>query len=114
VEYSYLAGFSRQEQLVLATLIYNHRRKFTQSHFKRLAKYRLRSTRYWAILLRLAVLLHRSRSTEPLPEFSLTAEKKSLSIQFPPDWLPSHQLTLTDLEQESSYLAAADFILTFS
>jgi exopolyphosphatase/guanosine-5'-triphosphate,3'-diphosphate pyrophosphatase len=114
VEFSDLSGFSRQEQLVLATLIYNHRRKFTRSHFKRLADYRVRNTRYWCILLRLAVLLHRSRSTEPLPEFTLTADKKSLSIQFPPDWLESHQLTRTDLEQETDYLAAADFTLTYS
>lgn len=114
VEFSDLAGFSRQEQLVLATLIYNHRRKFTQSHFKRLADYRAQNTRYWAILLRLAVLLHRSRSMEPLPEFTLTAEKKNLRIEFPPDWLQSHQLTRTDLEQEAEYLAAADFTLEYS
>lgn len=114
VEHADLAGFSRQEQLVLATLIYNHRRKFTQSHFTRLAEYRECSTRYWTILLRLAVLLHRSRGTDALPDFKLIADKKKLKIQFPETWLEAHQLTYTDLEQETQHLATADFILEYS
>lgn len=114
VEFADIAGFSRQEQLVLATLIYNHRRKFSKKLFKRLAEYRARHALYWTALLRLTVLLHRSRSNEPLPTFTLTAGKNSLEIHFPKDWLESHQLTLTDLEQEMAYLADADFTLKYT
>jgi exopolyphosphatase/guanosine-5'-triphosphate,3'-diphosphate pyrophosphatase len=112
-EFADIAGFSRQEQLVLATLIDNHRRKFRKANFKRLAEYRVRNTRYWTILLRLAVLLHRSRSTEPLPEFTLTADKNGMQLRFPKDWLKTHQLTRADLEQERAYLAATDFNLEY-
>jgi exopolyphosphatase/guanosine-5'-triphosphate,3'-diphosphate pyrophosphatase len=94
-------------------MIYNHRRKFTKNHFKRLAEYRLHRTRHWTILLRLAVLLHRSRSTEPLPDFKLTASKNKLCLAFPEGWLDLHQLTRADLEQESAYLSAANFHLEY-
>jgi exopolyphosphatase/guanosine-5'-triphosphate,3'-diphosphate pyrophosphatase len=109
-----LAGFSRQEQHVLAALIRNHRRKISKDYLKRLADYRYQPTLYWTILLRLAVVLHRSRTTDPLPAFILQSKKKSLQIQFPDEWLDSHALTRADLEQEASYLAAMDFTLAYS
>lgn len=109
-----LAGFSRQEQLVLAAIIRNHRRKIAKDYFKRLAEYRIQPTRYWTILLRLAVLLHRSRTTEPLPHIKLSAGKKSLQMTFPEEWFENHSLTRADLDQEASYLAAIDFTLEFA
>jgi exopolyphosphatase/guanosine-5'-triphosphate,3'-diphosphate pyrophosphatase len=113
VEFADMSGFSRQEQLVLACMIANHRRKFTNSHLKRLAENRAKNTRYWTILLRLAVLLHRSRSHEPLPDITLNAGKRCLSIEFPSGWLESHQLTYADLEQEREYLDAIKLNLEF-
>jgi exopolyphosphatase/guanosine-5'-triphosphate,3'-diphosphate pyrophosphatase len=109
-----LAGFSRQEQLVLATLIQNHRRKISKDSFKRLADYRIQSVWHWTILLRLAVLLHRSRNTEPLPALKLIANDKTLKIAFPNEWLDSHLLTKSDLEQEAAYLATIEVNLEFS
>lgn len=108
-----LAGFSRQEQLVLAALIRNHRRKIARDYFQRLANHRIQSARYWTILLRLAVLFHRSRATDPLPNVSLTAGKKSLQIIFPDGWLSNHSLTKADLKQESEYLGTIDFSLEY-
>jgi exopolyphosphatase/guanosine-5'-triphosphate,3'-diphosphate pyrophosphatase len=108
-----LAGFSRQEQLVLATMIASHRRKFAKAYFNRLAQNRVPQTRYWAILLRLSVLLHRSRSAERLPKIRYSAEAESLDMQFPAGWLEQHHLTLADLEQEAEYLQATGFRLSF-
>jgi exopolyphosphatase/guanosine-5'-triphosphate,3'-diphosphate pyrophosphatase len=113
-EFSDLAGFSRQEQLVLAALIVNHRRKFNKSYFNRLAENRLQAVRYWTIILRLAVLLHRSRSPERLPRLKLKTAADGLQLSFPKQWLESHQLTNADLEQEAEYLSAIDFKLGFS
>jgi exopolyphosphatase/guanosine-5'-triphosphate,3'-diphosphate pyrophosphatase len=113
-EHTDLAGFSRQEQLVLAVLIYNHRRKLSKDMFQRLAEYRVDSARYWAIILRLAVLLHRGRDVVPLPNIALAASKKSLDIRFPKGWLEERQLTKADLQQEANYLAAVDFKLSFA
>lgn len=109
-----LAGFSRQEQLVLATLIQNHRRKISKDSFKRLADYRTQTVWCWTILLRLAVLLHRSRNPEPLPALKFAASDKTLKVTFPNEWLDNHLLTRTDLKQEAVYLAALDISLEFS
>ena len=114
-EFSDLAGFSRQEQLVLAALIRTHRRKFSSAPFKRLADYRARPAQLRAILLRLSVLLHRSRNPKPLPEFTLKAGPNSLEIIFPDGWLERHSLTRADLEQEALFLKkGADFSLSFT
>jgi exopolyphosphatase/guanosine-5'-triphosphate,3'-diphosphate pyrophosphatase len=114
-EHSDLAGFSRQEQVVLAALIRNHRRKFSNAPFKRLAHYRTRPAQLRAILLRLAVVLHRSRNPKPLPTFTLNATEHSLTLRFPDGWLERHSLTHADLEQEAIYLKkGADFSLSFA
>ena len=52
------------------------------------------------VLLRLAVLLHRGRSTAALPAIELTATPKSLEVRFPARWLKDHPLTAADLQQE--------------
>ncbi len=113
-EFADLAGFSRQEQLVLACLIRNHRRKISSSSFKRLASHRLHAARHWMVLLRLAALLHRSRSPEAPPEPQLKAGEEKLKLRFAEGWLDAHQLTRTDLELEAGYLQAAGFGLKFA
>ena len=100
--------------MVLATLIANHRRKFNKTYFNQLADHRVETTRYWAILLRLAVLLHRSRSPDRIPRLKFKVSVNSLRISFPAGWLDNHQLTNADLEQEAEYLSAIDFELNFS
>jgi exopolyphosphatase/guanosine-5'-triphosphate,3'-diphosphate pyrophosphatase len=65
-----------------------------------------------AILLRLAVVLHRSRTSDPLPHVSLTVEDTRIRLEFPDQWLKRHPLTRLDLEQEASYLKAIDHTLT--
>jgi len=113
-EHADIEGFSRQEQLVLASLVLCHRRKFNTASFKRLAAHRAENAQTLAVLLRLAVLLHRSRSPAPLPPIQLTPGEKRLTVNFPPGWLEDHRLTQADLEQEAALLKAADFALEFS
>lgn len=108
-----IPGFSRQEQKLLACLIRAHRRKFPVKVFKELPGTTSVSFQRLAILLRLAVLLHRARNAAALPEFTLRAESRILSINFPQGWLDVHPLTRADLIQEASYLTAAGFELTF-
>jgi exopolyphosphatase/guanosine-5'-triphosphate,3'-diphosphate pyrophosphatase len=55
-------------------------------------------------LLRLAVLLQRGRSPDPLPKLRLAAEGKTLQLNLPKSWLDAHPLTRADLEQERDYL----------
>ncbi|HKJ21588.1 MAG TPA: exopolyphosphatase [Gammaproteobacteria bacterium] len=113
VQHADIPGFSQQEQELLATLIRAHRRKFPAKSFKELPGEWAEPARRLTIVLRLSVLLHRSRTPAPLPDFSLKAEKKSLEIVFPDDWLEAHPLTRADLAQEASYLDAVGIDLQF-
>jgi exopolyphosphatase/guanosine-5'-triphosphate,3'-diphosphate pyrophosphatase len=113
VAHSDLYGFSRTEQQVLATLVRGHRRKFPRSVIRSLPRGWSRSTERLAILLRLAVVLHRSRSPDPLPEATLSVAKKSLELRFPEGWLDRHPLTRADLESEGTHLATGGYRLAF-
>jgi len=106
-----LFGFSREEQKFLATLVRAHRRKFPVSVLKVLPRKRGREIERLAILLRIAVLLHRSRGPDSTPEPKLTVGKKSLSLRFPEGWMEEHPLTLADLRQEARYLEPAGYRL---
>ena len=64
-------------------------------------------TRRLALILRLAVLLHRSRTPAALPTIAVAAAAKGFSLSFPPGWLAAHPLTAADLAQEREYLARA-------
>lgn len=102
-----LAGFGRQEQKVIAILVRTHRRKFQLKLFESLSAPWNEAVITLAIVLRLSVVLHRSRSIDALPDFELALEKQSLKITFPKDWLEQHRLTHADLDQEAAYLADA-------
>src|SRR5205823_5155694 len=62
-------------------------------------------------LLRLAVLLHRGRSSTALPPIELSATPRSLEVRFPAGWLDDHPLTSADLQLEVDYLRASGFRL---
>jgi exopolyphosphatase/guanosine-5'-triphosphate,3'-diphosphate pyrophosphatase len=109
-----LAGFSRTEQVVLAALIRAHRRKFPVEEFELLPKVQGKRAARLALLLRLAVLLHRARTDAALPAFKLAAHKNKLELRFPRGWLEQHPLTQADLAQEAQYLRAARYRLTFA
>ena len=113
-EFSDLSGFSRNRQRLLAALIRSHRRKFSAGAFDHLVERHRHRARHWAVLLRLAVLLHRSRSPEALPKIKLKAGEGRLRVKFPDGWLDDHLLTRTDLALEADYLQAAGFTLEFS
>jgi exopolyphosphatase/guanosine-5'-triphosphate,3'-diphosphate pyrophosphatase len=65
------------------------------------------------VLLRLAVVLHRGRSRQPLPPLSLEVNARRVALRFPSGWLDEHPLTRADLEAEARYLKKAGFRLEF-
>jgi exopolyphosphatase/guanosine-5'-triphosphate,3'-diphosphate pyrophosphatase len=109
-----LSGFTRQEQAVLAALILGHRRKFPVQELAALPAAVQGCTRRLCVILRLAVLLHRSRSPAAKPQPALTATDDGLSLRFAPDWLQKHPLTQLELEQEAQYLRAGGIRLDFA
>ena len=111
VENSDLLGFSTDEQRLLALLIRGHRRKFPVEQLKECPDYARGALVKVLLLLRLAVLLHRSRSRDPLPAFEVGATKKGLSLTFPAGWLEQHPLTQADLAEELRLLKPTDYTL---
>ncbi len=115
VEHSDIAGFSRQEQQVLAALVRNQRRSIAASTLDALPEALSGPTLLTLVLLRLAVLLHRSHEPTPLPStLRLTVDGRSIRLRLPSDWLASHSLTRSDLDTETELLAAVglDFGIT--
>ena len=66
------------------------------------------------LLLRLAVLLNRSRSEVQLPAISLSVTDTTLLLDFEPDWLRANPLTVADLEREVGYLRSVGYDLSFN
>lgn len=106
-----LSGFSRQEQSDLALLVRLHRRRLQEKHLEDVPKARRKRMLRLAILLRLAVLLHRSRSDEAVPLVKISAGRNRISLNFDTGWLESHALTATDLELETQQLANVGYML---
>jgi exopolyphosphatase / guanosine-5'-triphosphate,3'-diphosphate pyrophosphatase len=106
-----MPGFPREEQRLLARLVGAHRRKLSLEGVEELVPPWDRSALYLIVLLRLAVLLHRGRSTTALPPIELSTTPRSLEVRFPPRWLDDHPLTSADLQQEVDYLRASGFRL---
>jgi len=104
--HSDIAGFSQQEQRVLASLVRTHRRGIGKSTFDAIPDRLLLATRRKAALLRLAVLLHRSHEDIALPDLRLLADGKRLSLQVPRRWLDARPLLHADLAAEPGALAA--------
>jgi exopolyphosphatase/guanosine-5'-triphosphate,3'-diphosphate pyrophosphatase len=109
-----LAGFSRGDQRFLATLIGAHRRKLERPAFEDLTEVDPETGLRLAIILRIAVLLCRPRSTRPLPPIAAAGTKKGLTIAFPLGWLDGHALTRADLEHEAKHLKKVGYDLVFT
>ncbi len=109
-----LPGFSRAEQRFIAFLIGAQRHSIDTGFLKILPRgWRVPALRL-AILLRLAVLLNRSRSPIDIPPVTLDVGRNSLRLTFDAAWLAENPLTIADLEREIGYLGAAGYALSFS
>jgi exopolyphosphatase/guanosine-5'-triphosphate,3'-diphosphate pyrophosphatase len=106
-----MPGFPREEQRLLARLVGAHRRKLALEGVEELVPPWDRSAVHLIVLLRLAVLLHRGRSSTALPPLELSATLRSLEVRFPARWLKEHPLTSADLQQEVDYLRMSGFRL---
>ena len=109
-----MPGFPREEQLLLSALVGGHRRQLSFETLEDLVPPWDRHAEFLIVLLRLAVLLHRGRSPQPLPEVRLQVKGRTLNLELPQSWMKEHPLTLEDLEQERVYLKDAGFRLNLS
>ena len=105
IEHSDIAGFSRQEQQFLASLVRVHRRKIPKSAFDALPDRLLDAARRTATLLRVAALLHRSREAEDIPRLDLAVDGNAMVLRLSRRWLEDRPLLRADLEGEPADIA---------
>ncbi|VVM08524.1 exopolyphosphatase / guanosine-5'-triphosphate,3'-diphosphate pyrophosphatase [Methylacidimicrobium cyclopophantes] len=108
-----MPGFSLRDQQRLAFLVRSHRRKYPEEVLLRLREEDRNSTFCLSLLLRIAILLERSRQDSLLPVIELDVEERRWKLRFPPNWLEEHPLTKADLAAEAVYLAPMGFRLRF-
>ncbi|MFH1600942.1 MAG: exopolyphosphatase [Pseudomonadota bacterium] len=104
VENSDIAGFSRTEQQTLAALVRNQRRNPNPASFDKVPDRLVANVQRCALLLRLAVLMHRSHDRDPLPVVELDVDGDEMLLRLPKRWLEGHPLTRLDLETERELL----------
>ncbi len=109
-----LAGFSRQEQQLLAAVVQMHRRKPDKAVILALPQRHRPLARHITALLRLAVLFRRARRAESLPPMRLVATSQRLRLTLPQSWLEQHPLSESDLQQEQSPMGELGFKLDLS
>jgi len=108
VEHSDMPGFSREDQMLLGLLIASQRRKIAPSVFETLPSSLQKPALRLCTLLRLAVLLNRSRSTQALPAMRLSARRGGYVLEFPQGWLDANPLARADLAEETAHLRTID------
>ena len=111
VAHADMPGFPAIEQQCLAALIGAQRKSLTLRGIEHLPRERQRTMLRLAVLLRLALALHRSRSTRPLPVIELVVRGPEVGLGFPAGYLESTPLTRADLEREARHFADAGLSL---
>jgi exopolyphosphatase / guanosine-5'-triphosphate,3'-diphosphate pyrophosphatase len=114
IQHGDLAGFTTQDQLLLATVIRYHKRKFSNSRFDELTAPWDKLAPFMTIILRLAVVLRRNRQEHDLPVFKIAINKNRIELHFPANWLIASPLTQADLIKEANYFKLAGYKLEFS
>lgn len=112
IENGDLAGFSKQDQVVLGLLVRSHRKKLSLTRTEELPSPWRQDVPIMIIIFRLAALLHRNRHSIR-PDFDIRIENKNIVLAFHEQWLEQAPLTQADLKQEVQYLKEAKLNLTF-
>ena len=105
VEHSDLAGFSQQEQLMLAALVRCHRRPIPRGHAASLPERLHRRLAGLLFCLRFAWVLARTRDDNAVPSFRLAQRDDGvIHVHFDRGWMDGHPLTLADLGEEQLHI----------
>lgn len=111
IEHSDLAGFSREDQQMLALLVRGHRRNIPRERFAEFGEDGQKLIRL-CVLLRFAILFHHIRGTQEMPQVQLHAGADTLDVVFPAGWLENNPLTQADFALEAEWLTRVGFTLT--
>jgi exopolyphosphatase/guanosine-5'-triphosphate,3'-diphosphate pyrophosphatase len=108
LQYSDMPGFPSGEQQVLACIVAGHRGKFCRdSFYGEIAGPWSRRAKRLTVLLRLAVLLNRSRTAANGQDVVVRAKGRRVSLTVPQGSPDTEPLTWADLEREVRLVAGA-------
>ena len=108
-----MPGFNQEEQLLLATLVRFQRKKIRPQELPEFDLFDHKKVVRLIILMRLAVLLNIKRQEDVLPTINVSCDESNITLDFPADWLAGKPIFSADLEQESHYIQALGYTLTF-
>jgi exopolyphosphatase/guanosine-5'-triphosphate,3'-diphosphate pyrophosphatase len=111
LEHSDIAGFSQQEQRVLAALVRTHRRNIPKSAFDSIPDRLLAGAKRTAALLRIAVLLHRSHEAEVIPRVEAVVDGNTLTLALDKRWLEQRPLLRQDVGSEPDFMVGLGVVL---
>jgi len=100
VEASDMAGFSRQEQLFLTTLVQFQRRDIPVDYADRLPKRLHMALRMSLLCLRLSWIFCRTREDEAIPDIDIALNESCVRLGLSASWMQDRALTNADLEHE--------------
>jgi exopolyphosphatase/guanosine-5'-triphosphate,3'-diphosphate pyrophosphatase len=106
VENGELPGFSPDERRAIALLIRSHRGGFPLFAFASFSDQFARELRRLAIVLRLAVILERTRTAADSPNVRIEAKDEAVRLSIDARWLADHALSRAELEWERERLDA--------
>lgn len=109
-----MPGFPRAEQRMLAYLINNQRHSPGSKLLASLPREWREMALRLSLLLRLSVLLNRSRAQLEMPAIQMTVEDRAITLVFDTQWLAANPLVLADLEREQELLQSVAYRLSFS
>ena len=112
-EWADMPGFPRAEQRLMAFLIGSQRHAVDMTRLQALPRAWREPALRLAILLRIAVLLNRSRKSDAPKFVGAQADGTSLNLRFDPLWLRSNPLTIADLERERELLKPIGYTLDY-
>ena len=113
-EHADMPGFPRAEQRFLAALIRGQRHSIDTRYIKDLPRAWREPALRLTMLLRLAVLINRSRRDVDIPYIALEVDADSLTLRFDAEWLGANPLTVADLKRERGYLDQVGYDLAFN
>jgi exopolyphosphatase/guanosine-5'-triphosphate,3'-diphosphate pyrophosphatase len=111
LENSDMPGFARNDQRALAALVGSHRRRIRHESLDTMPTNLRPALRALIAVLRLAVVLNRSRAPRTPGPFRLEPERDRLTVRYSADFARRHPLTVEDLAAEIDEFAALDLRL---
>jgi exopolyphosphatase/guanosine-5'-triphosphate,3'-diphosphate pyrophosphatase len=107
-----MPGFNMDQQTVLASLVRFHRKSLKLQEIPEINLFKNKHLYPMIRCLRLAVLLHGQRQSEPLPNLTIQANREHWHLIFPMDWHISNRLLIADLQKEQEYWYKSGWLLT--